>query len=871
MCSGRSNGWRAINLWLMLLVAVCPLAFSSDASSFGPDHTNPPALQISSTDTRRFVAVHGRRSVVMGYPQTGLEMWAYPLQILSGYQIGFRSGQDATETDGRLLLRRIIERADSVTRIYAGPDYVVRETIFVPLDRPAAILTYSVRSEHPVLINVHFKPVLDLMWPGSLGGQSTSWDGDVPGYLLEEPAHGFRAVVASPEITLHDGTINSTLRPSGKLSFAIEPRVPTGAKPDSAAVASVFITLLTSPHQDAASALHLLASHAEMLEEAAKKHYRHLSDNALQISTPDPDVNSALAWAEVALDQAWVCNPQLGCGTVGGYGPSRGARRPQYDWFFAGDELVAANALVATGEFERARDELLFIMKYQDQETGMIWHELSQSAGYIDWSKYPYMFVHVDISFDYLNAIAHYVSASGDTKFARDHWKSIDGAYRYCRSLIGNDGLPHIPAEKEGADEQHRPAEDLGLSTSWAAAASSYAVLAKAAGHPELAEEALKQNQRARKAIAAHYWDPEHRFWINGYTAWHTPIFTRRSGPADAITQDIFSPQQDEEVLNQIASSDFRTDWGVRSVATDSPIYDPWSYASGSVSALHSAEIAAMFWTEDRPEIAWSTWRGIVPWNRLDSLGHIHEVLAGNYYREQTESVPEQTWSSAGLLDSAVRGLLGLNVDGARDRVVFRPHLPADWDHVSVTNIRLPQSLLDFSMRQTIDSVDLDIRDNGVPVALLFQPQIPLGAQFVSANCGGYAAPAERRRFTEDEHIGAQIVVPSGVSHCRFQFTGGVSVILPPHPPHVGDSSTGAKLTQLILNNKTLSLDLDIRPASDNFLFIRTPWKIAGVTGAFIQPMADNLYKLLIDNSDGRSGRHRPVSVYVIFAQTNNP
>src|SRR6185437_8467247 len=166
--------------------------------------------------------------------------------------------------------------------------------------------------------------------------------------------------------------------------------------------------------------------------------------------------------------------------------------------------------------------------KYQDQKTGMIWHELSQSAGYIDWSKYPYMFVHVDISYDYLNAVAHYVSASGDADFAMKQWKSIDAAYQYCRSLIGEDGVPHIPAGKEGGDEQHRPAEDLGLSVSWVAAAKSYAALAKAAGHPQLAGAALEQNGHARQAIAAHFWDTEHHFWINGATAQGKPIFTRR-------------------------------------------------------------------------------------------------------------------------------------------------------------------------------------------------------------------------------------------------------------------------------------------------------------------------------------------------------
>src|SRR4029077_12759148 len=142
----------------------------------------------------------------------------------------------------------------------------------------------------------------------------------------------------------------------------------------------------------------------DALESAAAAHYRALLDEALQVETPDSDVNRALAWSEVALDQAWVCNPDLGCGLVAGYGPSRKARRPQYDWFFAGDGMVAINALLAAGEYPRVRQEIEFILKYQDPKSGMIWHELSQSAGWIDWSKYPYMFVHVELTFDFLNS-----------------------------------------------------------------------------------------------------------------------------------------------------------------------------------------------------------------------------------------------------------------------------------------------------------------------------------------------------------------------------------------------------------------------------------------------------------------------------------
>ena len=99
---------------------------------------NPPSLEVDTSVTQRFVAVHGRRSLIMGYPEKGLEIWAYPFQILEGYQIGFRNEREASEADARPLLRRLIYAPDSVTRIYAGTDFVVREKLFVPLDRPAA-------------------------------------------------------------------------------------------------------------------------------------------------------------------------------------------------------------------------------------------------------------------------------------------------------------------------------------------------------------------------------------------------------------------------------------------------------------------------------------------------------------------------------------------------------------------------------------------------------------------------------------------------------------------------------------------------------------------------------------------------------------
>ena len=460
---------RSIPRLLLLLL----LTLSLHAQSTGSGQ-----LTLSTDSTNRFAAVHGRRALIMGYPESGLEVWAYPLQILSGYQIGFRAPGETTETDGRLLFKRVIYQPGSVTRLYIGPNYIVRETLFVPLDQPGGILRYEVEGQ--VDIAIHFAPVLDLMWPAALGGQQTEWKPDLPGYVISEAAHKLSAIVASDEIVSHDDTVNSTVSGNGKISFLIRPR----AAKTGPAVATVYIALNPTNTRDPASAMRDLSTRQTEEEAQAKTHYADLEHTVLSIQTPDEAVNRALAWSEVALDQAWVCEPELGCGIVAGYGPSRTARRPQYAWFFAGDGLTAVNALVAEGDYSRAREELQFIAKYQDPKTGQIWHELSQSAGYIDWSKYPYMFVHVDISFDYLNVVARYVSVTGDKGFALAEWPSIEAAYRYCQSLISAaDNLPHIPQNKEGADEQDKLGDDLGLSSSWVGATASFAELANLTGH----------------------------------------------------------------------------------------------------------------------------------------------------------------------------------------------------------------------------------------------------------------------------------------------------------------------------------------------------------------------------------------------------
>ncbi len=134
------------------------LLFCLIAFLHAPIATAQLSFQTDSVAPERFVAAHGRKAIVMGYASSGLELWAYPLQLISGYELGFRSAGDTTETAGSVLLRRVTYDPEAITRTYIGPDFIVRERLFVPLNEQAIFLTYTVECHHSIDIVVHFTP-----------------------------------------------------------------------------------------------------------------------------------------------------------------------------------------------------------------------------------------------------------------------------------------------------------------------------------------------------------------------------------------------------------------------------------------------------------------------------------------------------------------------------------------------------------------------------------------------------------------------------------------------------------------------------------------------------------------------------------------
>jgi glycogen debranching enzyme len=708
----RYSESRLLRLLITLLLLGTLGSAQDSATGSSPGRTQLQDLPVWSTERalpNRYISAHGIRGFAGGYSEDGLEFWSFPLQLVSGYQLRFAL-PDAPIIPANSMLTSLEVDPLGVTRIYTAPDFRVREHITTHAEEPGVLVRFIVEGRSDLKIKVDFRPSLNLMWPAGIGGQETSWDKDARGFLLSEPSHQFAALISSPQATEHS-ELNNDRRGSdfNRLTTLT-------LKPESCA-GGLCATLVFAGQSEKADEVHattaslLRASEDSSIDDA--KRFR--SPEIVKITTPDAEANRAIEWAQIALEQAWTCNARLGCAMVAGYGPSHTSRRPQYAWYFAGDGLIATDALLNEGNYKRAADELAFLYRYQKPDDGMMWHEISQSAGFLKWaSDYPYMYVHVDITFDFLTKLARFNRISGDQAFLNQHWPATLKAYQYCLSTLDkSDGLPRVPADKMSGNEQDRLTDELTLSAAWVSAAHAMSALAASMHNEALSREAESASQRARESIRSRYWDSKERRWISGFT--RSGSATEKTSGADlaAIASGASTPEQTSATLDMLATPAYLTAWGLRSKPTTAADYDPAGYAKGSVWAVSTAGAAETMWRAHRPDVANALWQSLVPWASADSLGHMHEVMSGSFFTPQRESVPEQTWSSSAFLSAAIHGMLGLESDGLKNTLHFEPQVPANWKSFRVEHVRVGKSVVDLTWHSEDGHFTLEVENAG--------------------------------------------------------------------------------------------------------------------------------------------------------------
>jgi len=846
----------ACSLQVLAFIPVAAFGGTPVSSTFTVQET-PLTLHTEAT-ARRFMAAHGRRGLIDGYAGESLEGWVYPFRIFHDFRIGFRPEGSNDLIPGEAVVREAITNPESVTRVYSGQNFTARETLFVPLDEGGFEILYQVDSPSALHITISFRPDLDLMWPGGIGGQNYGWNPDLLAFTLVESSGRYSALVGSPVAGFHSAP-DSYAEPwqaGRRLSLDLDIPANSGDR-----TFPVIASLTVKPYYDGAKTYDRLLKNTPALYAESVEHYRRLAADGTQVETPDDRVNLAYTWARVTLDQAYVCNPWLGCGLVAGYGPSRDTRRPQYAWFFGGDALENSFALEASGDHALARDAIRFIQKYQKKDNGEVFHELSQSAGFIDWFKdYPYAYRHTDISAFYLVAMRNLYRTSGDVDFIRGSWDSIKAAYQYLVTRVdSNNGLITIPAGGWGGDEtiSQQVVKDIYLESVWVAGAQALEELANVIGDHELAGNARRRSEQARASVAAEFWNPKRDFFYYGFNGKGELLSQELSQAGWGIWMGVFDAEKSARALDGMAHARWKTDWGVRSIPADDPLYIGDSYGHGSVWPLGTGIQSLAFYSHHRPLEAFPLWYALVEESFINSSGHVPEVFSGDFYRELDVSVPEQIWSSGAVITSLMRGLLGVEPDTPTSKLQWTPHLPPGWPGVTIRNLKMGSSTLTLRMSQSEAGVDLEVDDSGPPVNLSFRPEIPLGSRSLRATLNGHLVAAAIRSLEQDTHADIAFVA-RGRAEVELRFEPGIRPWVQGAALSIGARSRGLRVLSSRLEGLTYSAQLEGPPNTCSLFSIFTPWRTMRVEGGKINGHEGHKWSFLASPSPERCDDQLP-------------
>ncbi len=778
--------------------------------------------------TWEFLDATGPRAALLGAEDGTLEAYVYPLKIFGGLKLRFITGGEVIP--GESIARRISARPGSYTITYTGDDFQADQTLVAPIDEPGAVILLDVRARSPLRIDVEFVRDFQLMWPASIGTGYAEWNGRLKSFHFGADGQPFAAVFGSPDAALESREYATNYSAATHAVFTLGE-----IKGHSRRVLAVAASMKSA--DEAQAAYNRLIAQSAQLVDQTERYYRDYLAHTIELSLPDTYLQQAYDWSRISLVKGFVDNPFLGRGLVAGYGPSKGAYRPGFAWFFGRDSFWTSFALTSAGDFANARAAIQFISHFQ-RDDGKIPHEISQSASLVDWFKqFPYGFASADATPLYAIATAEYVHASGDIAFAREQAPHLWKALAFMQSTLDEAGFPrnlHVGHGWVEGGPLLPVRVELYQAACYVEALRSLATLARLLNDGPRAQDLDAEFAQKRRALEERFWLPSHTYAFALGTDGH-PIDQPSILATVPMWFDLLDRQHSQEMIGLLAQEQFATDWGTRIISSHSALYDPSGYHFGSVWPLFTGWASVGEYRNHAAEPALANLRANA-WLSLDGAGgNTTEVLSGDSYSPLSTASPHQIWSAAMVVSPLLRGLLGLETDAADRKIVFAPHLPADWQTAGVHGIPLPGARVNLDIRRDVGTLELTIANSGSEaVHLVFAPAYPPCAHVDSAALDGRPVTWKTDSEYLDWHPRFEIAVAPGTSTLTIRHRGLFGYALPFSPPQLAERSMNLKIVSERWgdNGRQLVLTVFGRPSRDSRLVLVNADLLARVEGA---------------------------------------
>ena len=716
---------RVLTGLLLAIASAISVSISAQAPA-PPVFTSIPGLAFdssgpvlnASTQSEKPFTVAGERGVLLGQQDGSLEAWILPVKLLSHLTIEATIQGYSVPIDVNQQAATIEVRPDRTILTYAHIGFTVRQIMFSPANAPAGtgpVALFEFECLHPTDFTFRFTPNLEWMWPERNDGvPGIEWvspdprNPNAPGgfYALHTDYPDLAGALTLP------GAEPGILAPyqerpkdyPAELKIHIDPARDHG---------KLFPLLMAVGMNNASATNAALGATLAQLNTAIPALYqthadtwKKFLDHSVSIETPDKALNEAFRWAEISINQLKAHPvdahdvPTDETALVAGYLSSGDSARPGFGWFFGRDSLYTLYAINGYGDFALSKSELEFLI-HRQRADGKIMHEYAQTAAAVDWQAFPYEYAAADSTPLFLMAIADYVRASGDTAFLTVNREAIEKAWAFETDPAHDTDHDGIYYNSQGTGWVESwpggmPHQEIYLALLDQQASSAIATIEDLLKDSAKSTAAKQRAETIAKTINAEYYDPQKSCYAfsRDLAKDGTATLDRASTVYPALAW--WDPaggksilDHTEACLQQFVASPLNTDWGLRDVANNEPIYDGMSYHQGSVWPLFTGWAALAEYRANQPLAGYQLLMENANLTRAQDLGSHTELLSGDFYIPMGRSTSHQLWSSAMIITPALRGLFGISIDAATKTITVNPHLPPIWHGADVKHLAL--------------------------------------------------------------------------------------------------------------------------------------------------------------------------------------
>ncbi len=467
-----------------------------------------------------------------------------------------------------------------------------------------------------------------------------------------------------------------------------------------------------------------VAPETPRFEEARVGAERHLAgyrSRSSHVRTPNERVN---AWIDRAIDDLHMLTTELETG------PYPYAGIPWFNTPFGRDGILTAfECLWARPELGRgvlrylATTQALSVVAEEDAEPGKILHETRAGemarTGEMPFGRY---YGSVDATPLFVVLAGEHLRRTGDLELARSLWPNVAAALEWIERYGDRDGDGFVEYERCSPDgllhqgwkdsdnavmhadgsQAHGPIALAEVQGYAYAAWRSGAALASALSMPKLADGFEARAEELAARFDAAFWSEELETYALALDGEKRPCKVRTSNAGQCLFTGIARPDRSSRVAATLMAPESFSGWGVRTLASNEECFNPMGYHTGAVWPHDNALVAFGLARYGHAGAALEVFSGLLGAGLCFDLQRMPELFCG-FDRNPGEgpvlhpvACAPQAWAAGSVL-LLLQAILGLEVDGLRDRVVLtRPQLPVGIDEIRIHALEVSGSTLDF-------------------------------------------------------------------------------------------------------------------------------------------------------------------------------